>query len=73
MNQRHKVEHTLAHVRCWQSRRARDRGPRKKLFDVRRAAVIHNLYVILTQPPPEFRGTVAGWKEFISGWVAGTG
>jgi hypothetical protein len=40
------VEHTLAHVGHWQSRRARYRGLRKNLFDLRRCAVVHNLHVM---------------------------
>jgi transposase len=48
------VEHTLAHVAHWQGRRARYRGPRKNLFDLRRAAAVHNLHLLrhvaLTQP-----------------------
>jgi transposase len=44
------VEHTLAHVRRWQGERARYRGQRKNLFDVRRAAVIHNLPVLAWMP-----------------------
>ncbi len=40
------VEHTLAHVGRWQGRRARYRGLRKNLFDLRRCAVVHNLHVM---------------------------
>jgi hypothetical protein len=40
------VEHTLAHVGQWQGRRARYRGVRKNLFDLRRCAVVHNLHVL---------------------------
>ena len=40
------VEHTLAHVGRWQGRRARYRGLRKNLFDLRRCAVVHNLHVL---------------------------
>jgi hypothetical protein len=40
------VEHTLAHVGRWQGRRARYRGVRKNLFDLRRCAVVHNLHVL---------------------------
>ncbi len=40
------VEHTLAHVGRWQGRRARYRGTRKKLFDLRRCAVVHNLHIL---------------------------
>ena len=52
LRERVKVEHTLAHVGRWQGRRARYRGPRKNLFDLRRVAVVHNLHVIARQPPP---------------------
>jgi hypothetical protein len=38
------VEHTLAHVGRWHGRRARYRGTRKNLFDLRRCAVVHNLH-----------------------------
>ena len=44
------VEHALAHVGHWQGRRARYRGTRKNLFDLRRVAVVHNLHVIARQP-----------------------
>jgi Transposase DDE domain/Transposase domain (DUF772) len=40
------VEHALAHVGRWQGRRARYRGLRKNLFDLRRCAVVHNLHVL---------------------------
>lgn len=40
------VEHTLAHIGQWQGRRARYRGVRKNLFDLRRCAVVHNLHVL---------------------------
>jgi hypothetical protein len=46
LRERVAVEHALAHVGHWQGRRARYRGLRKNLFDVRRAAVIYNLHVI---------------------------
>jgi transposase len=45
------VEHSLAHIGRWQGHRARYRGVRKNLFDLRRSAVVHNLHVIArTQP-----------------------
>ncbi len=44
------VEHTLAHVGHWQGRRARYRGQRKNLFDLRRCAVVHNLHIIARLP-----------------------
>ena len=46
LRERVKVEHALAHIGHWQGRRARYRGARKNLFDLRRVAVIHNLHVI---------------------------
>ena len=49
LRERVKVEHALAHVGHWQGRRARYRGTRKNLFDLRRVAVIHNLHVIARQ------------------------
>jgi hypothetical protein len=51
LRERVKVEHALAHVGRWQGRRARYRGTRKNLFDLRRVAVVHNLHVIARQPP----------------------
>jgi hypothetical protein len=50
LRERVKVEHTLAHVGHWQGHRARYRGTRKNLFDLRRVAVVHNLHVIARQP-----------------------
>jgi len=46
LRERVAVEHTLAHVGRWQGRRARYRGVRKNLFDLRRCAVVHNLHVL---------------------------
>jgi hypothetical protein len=46
LRQRVAVEHDLAHIGHWQRRRARYRGVRKNLFDLRRCAAIHNLHVI---------------------------
>ncbi len=46
LRERVAVEHTLAHVGRWQGRRARYRGLRKHLFDLRRCAVVHNLHVL---------------------------
>jgi len=37
------VEHRLAHIGQRQGRKARYRGTRKNLFDLRRAATIQNL------------------------------
>jgi hypothetical protein len=45
LRERVKVEHALAHIGRWQGRRARYRGTRKNLFDLRRAAAVHNLHV----------------------------
>jgi Transposase DDE domain/Transposase domain (DUF772) len=50
LRERVNVEHALAHVGHWQGRRARYRGTRKNLFDLRRIAVVHNLHVIARQP-----------------------
>ena len=46
LRERVAVEHILAHVGRWQGRRARYRGLRKNLFDLRRCAVVHNLHVL---------------------------
>jgi hypothetical protein len=46
LRERVAVEHTLAHIGYWQGRRARYRGARKNLFDLRRCAVIYNLHVL---------------------------
>jgi Transposase DDE domain len=50
LRERTQVEHALAHVGHWQGRRARYRGTRKNLFDLRRVAVVHNLHIIARQP-----------------------
>jgi IS5 family transposase len=50
LRERVAVEHALAHIGRWQGRRARYRGLRKNLFDVRRCAVVHNLHVIARLP-----------------------
>jgi hypothetical protein len=52
LRERVAVEHALAHVGRWQGRRARYLGQRKNLFDLRRAAVVHNLHVLARQPQP---------------------
>jgi hypothetical protein len=52
LRERVKVEHCLAHIGHWQGRRARYRGTRKNLLDLRRVAVVHNLHVIARQPGP---------------------
>jgi Transposase DDE domain/Transposase domain (DUF772) len=46
LRERVPVEHALAHIGHWQGRRARYRGLRKNLFDLRRCAVVHNLHVL---------------------------
>jgi transposase len=45
LRERVAVEHTLAHIGHWQGHRARYRGQRKNLFDLRRAAIVHNLFI----------------------------
>ena len=52
LRERVAVEHALAQlsVIAVQGRRARYRGTRKNLFDLRRVAVVHNLHVIARQP-----------------------
>ena len=50
LRERVHAEHALVHVGRWQGRRARYRGRRKNLFDLRRVAVVHNLHVIARQP-----------------------
>lgn len=46
LRERVAVEHALAHIGHWQGRRARYRGVRKNVFDLRRCAVVHNLHVL---------------------------
>ncbi|BDA70113.1 hypothetical protein CAL7716_042790 [Calothrix sp. PCC 7716] len=46
LRERVSVEHSLAHIGQWQGDKARYRGLRKNLFDLRRMAVIHNLHVL---------------------------
>jgi hypothetical protein len=54
------VEHSLAHIGHWQGDRARYRGVRNNLFDLRRSAVVHNLHVIArTIPADERKATPA--------------
>ena len=53
LRERVAVEHALAHVGHWQGRRARYRGVRKNVFDLRRCAVVHNLHVLMRLPPTE--------------------
>ena len=59
LRERVQVEHALAHVGHWQGRRARYRGTRKNLFDLRRVAVVHNLHVIARQPTTDSYQLVA--------------
>ena len=51
LRERVAVEHTLAHIGHWQGERARYRGLRKNLCDLRRCAVIHNLHVLARSEP----------------------
>jgi ketosteroid isomerase-like protein len=53
LRERVAVEHTLAHVGRWQGRRARYRGQRKNLFDLRRVAVVHNLHLLQRHAAPD--------------------
>jgi hypothetical protein len=46
LRERVKVEHALAHIGHWQGDRARYRGKRTNLFDLRRCAVVHNLHCL---------------------------
>lgn len=46
LRERVAMEHTPARVGRWQGRRARYRGVRKNLFDVRRCAVVHDLHIL---------------------------
>lgn len=53
------VEHSLAHIGRWQGDRARYKGVRKNLFDLRRSAVVHNLHVIARTMPNGQRAAAA--------------
>ena len=44
------VEHDLSHIGHWQGDRARYRGERKNLLDLRRCAVVNNLHLFARQP-----------------------
>jgi transposase len=55
LRERVKIEHALAHIGHWQGRRARYRGTRKNLFDLRRVAVVHNLHIIARQAATDYR------------------
>jgi transposase len=50
LRERVPVEHALAHIGRWQGHRARYRGTRKNLFDLRRCAVVHNLHALQRTP-----------------------
>lgn len=52
LRERIAVEHDLAHISQWQGHRARYRGIRKNLFDLRRIAVVSNLHLIKRRYPP---------------------
>jgi hypothetical protein len=53
------VEHSLAHIGRWQGGRARYKGVRKNLFDLRRSALVHNLHVIARTMPDEQQAAAA--------------
>ncbi len=53
------VEHSLAHIGHWQGDRARYKGVRKNLFDLRRSAVVHNLHVIARMPDENRQRNIA--------------
>jgi transposase len=50
LRERTPVEHALAHIGRWQGSRARYRGTRKNLFDLRRSAAVHNLHAMQHLP-----------------------
>jgi transposase len=50
LRERIAVEHSLAHLGHWQGDRARYRGLRKNLFDLRRTAVVQNLHALARLP-----------------------
>jgi len=52
MRERVAIEHSLAHLGRRQGRRARYRGTRKNLLDVRRAAIIQNLEILQRRLDP---------------------
>jgi transposase len=53
LRERVAVAHALAHIGPWQGRRARYRGVRKNVFDLRRCAVVHNLHVLARLREPQ--------------------
>ena len=62
------IEHTLAHVGHWQGRRARYRGQRKNLFDLRRCALVDNLHVLSRLPRQaerrrDYSTGALGWRH----------
>ena len=50
LRERVQVEHDLAHSGAWHGDRARYRGQRKNLFDLRRTCVVTNLHVLQRLP-----------------------
>jgi hypothetical protein len=46
LRERVAIEHSLAHLGHWQGPRARYCGRRKNLFELRWAAIVHNLHVL---------------------------
>jgi hypothetical protein len=59
LRERVSVEHSLTHIGHWQGDRARYKGVRKNLFDLRRSAVVHNLHVIARTTADEQRAAAA--------------
>jgi transposase len=53
LRERAGMEHALAPIRQWQGDRARYRGLRKNLFDLRRMAVVSNLHDLMRLPDVE--------------------
>jgi Transposase DDE domain/Transposase domain (DUF772) len=53
LRERVAVEHALAHIGRWQGRRARYRGVRKNVFELRRCAGVHNLHVLTRLTAPQ--------------------
>jgi hypothetical protein len=52
LRERVPVEHALSHIGRWQGHRARYRGARENLFDLRRCATVHNLHVLARASTP---------------------
>jgi transposase len=59
LRERVKAEHSLAHIGHWQGDRARYKGARKNLFDLRRSAVVHNLHVVARMPGDDRQRDIA--------------